>query len=185
MRFKIFLANIFWVNCSFAHLSWATWANRSWSLICLEQSEWIAHSHSFNLSEMSKWANERCANERIPSPAYKYVCYTHFFVSMIYWMLQYVLHGVGNSFIGISIESIVFVIERSIQSLKRTNRVYKISTGSIRPRSIFLKDFKRSTRAIRSRSIFFKDRKDRKIEFPTLVLHNILKKNSFALFHIP
>ena len=104
---------------------------------------------------------------------------------MIHWMLQYVLHRVGNSFIGFSIESIVFVIERSIQSLKRTNRVYKISTGSIRPRSIFLKDSKRSTRAIRSRSIFFKDRKDRKIEFPTLVLHNILKKNSFALFHIP
>ena len=41
------------------------------SLICLERSEWIAHSRSFDLSEMSEWANEwwaneRWANERIP-----------------------------------------------------------------------------------------------------------------------
>ena len=42
-----------------AHLSWATWAIPSWSLICLEQSEQITHSRSFELSEMSEWANER------------------------------------------------------------------------------------------------------------------------------
>ena len=42
-----------------AHLSWATWANRSQSLICFERSEQIAHSHSFDLSEMSKWANSQ------------------------------------------------------------------------------------------------------------------------------
>ena len=52
-----------------AHLSWATWGIRSQSLICLERSERIAHSRSFDLSEMSEWANERWANERIPSPA--------------------------------------------------------------------------------------------------------------------
>ena len=54
-----------------AHLSWATWAIRSRSLICIEQSEWIARSHSFDLSEMSemsKWANEQWANKRIPCP---------------------------------------------------------------------------------------------------------------------
>ena len=44
-------------------LIWATWAIRSQSLICLERSERIAHIHWFDLSEMSKWANER-----IPSP---------------------------------------------------------------------------------------------------------------------
>ena len=50
-------------------------AIRSQSLIFLEQSEWIAHSCSFDLSEMSEWANEQWANEqwaneRIPSPIY-------------------------------------------------------------------------------------------------------------------
>ena len=42
-----------------AHLSWATWAIRSRTLICLEQSERIAHSRSFDLSEMSEWANSQ------------------------------------------------------------------------------------------------------------------------------
>ena len=42
-----------------AHLSWATWVIRSRSLICLERYERIAHSHSFDLSEMSQWSNER------------------------------------------------------------------------------------------------------------------------------
>ena len=37
-----------------ANLSWAIWANCSQS--------------SFDLSKMSKWANEQWANERIPSP---------------------------------------------------------------------------------------------------------------------
>ena len=46
------------------HFSWATWAIHSRSLICLERSEQITHRHSFALSKMSKWANER-----IPSPA--------------------------------------------------------------------------------------------------------------------
>ena len=32
-RFYIFLAKFFWVNRSFAHFLWATWANRSGSLI--------------------------------------------------------------------------------------------------------------------------------------------------------
>ena len=52
-----------------AHLSWATWAICSWSLICLERSEQIAHSRSSDLSEMSKWVNELWANEWIPGPA--------------------------------------------------------------------------------------------------------------------
>ena len=55
-----------WVICSkneqFADLSWATWANRSQSLICPEQSERIAHSCSFDLKDLSKWANERIPN---------------------------------------------------------------------------------------------------------------------------
>ena len=40
-------------------------AIRSQSLICLEQSEQITHSHSFYLSEISKWANERVSNEQM------------------------------------------------------------------------------------------------------------------------
>ena len=36
--------------------------------MCLERSERIAHSRSFDLSQMSEGANERWANERIPSP---------------------------------------------------------------------------------------------------------------------
>ena len=86
----IFWTKLFWAYRSFAHFLWATWVNRSRSIICLEQPEWfahgcsfplsdlssrplicleqserIAHSHSFDLSEMSKWVNER-----IPSPAF-------------------------------------------------------------------------------------------------------------------
>ena len=51
-----------------AHFLWVTWGIRSGSLICLERSERIAHSRSFDLREMSKWANEQWANEQIPSP---------------------------------------------------------------------------------------------------------------------
>ena len=47
-----------------AHLSWATWAICSWVLICLEQSKQIAHSRSFDLSEMSKWAMSKWANSQ-------------------------------------------------------------------------------------------------------------------------
>ena len=60
--------------CSSAHLSWATWANRSHSLICHEQTERFAHSCSFVLSYLSEsltfahffwaiWANEQMSNE--------------------------------------------------------------------------------------------------------------------------
>ena len=68
------LAKFFWANCSFimsdlsesficherperlvAHLSWATWAFRSQSLICLERYERITHSRSFDLSEMREF----------------------------------------------------------------------------------------------------------------------------------
>ena len=42
-----------------AHLSWATWAIHSRSLICLEQSERIPHSRSFDLSKMREWANSQ------------------------------------------------------------------------------------------------------------------------------
>ena len=44
---------MFWANRSFAHLSWASWANCSRSLICLERPEWFAHGHSFVLSNLS------------------------------------------------------------------------------------------------------------------------------------
>ncbi len=78
---------IFLANCSFAHLSWVTWANCSWSLICHERPEQFAHGHSFVLSDLSdsltvahlSWAiwanrsqsliwfeqNERLSNEQI------------------------------------------------------------------------------------------------------------------------
>ena len=76
-----------------AHSSWATWENRSWSLICHERPERFAHGHSFELSNLidlltvahlswAIWANPlqsliwfeqseqmgEWANERIPSP---------------------------------------------------------------------------------------------------------------------
>ena len=59
-----------------AHLSWATWAIRSQSLICFEKSEGIAHSRSFDLSEFSAlafifmlylvlfWSSEMCIHVR-------------------------------------------------------------------------------------------------------------------------
>ena len=47
---------------SFAHLSWATWAIFSHSLICFEQSEQIAHIRSFDLRYLSKWAMTEGAN---------------------------------------------------------------------------------------------------------------------------
>ena len=39
--------------CSFAHFYSATWAIRSWSLICGEQPEQIAHGSSFLVSDLS------------------------------------------------------------------------------------------------------------------------------------
>ena len=42
-----------------AHFLWATWVICSWSLICLERSERIAQSRSFDLIEMSEWANSQ------------------------------------------------------------------------------------------------------------------------------
>ena len=65
--------------CSFAHLSLATWANRSQSFICHKRPERFAHSCSFVVSDLSKlltvanliWVNERWGNERIPNPASK------------------------------------------------------------------------------------------------------------------
>ena len=66
--------------CLFSHFWWVTWAICSWSVVFVEQPERIAHSRSFVLSDLSevltvaqliwaKWANERWANEQIPSPA--------------------------------------------------------------------------------------------------------------------
>ena len=90
----MFLANIFWANCSFAYFLWATWANCSGSLICLERPERFAHSGSFPLSDLSNslkvahlswaiWANRSrrsfdlsemsgWANEWIPSTVEKW-----------------------------------------------------------------------------------------------------------------
>ena len=62
-----FLAKIFWAKHSFAHFLWATWAIRSQLLICLDQSEQITRSRSFDLSEMSKWANERWEMSKFPA----------------------------------------------------------------------------------------------------------------------
>ena len=70
-----------WTICSFimsnlresltvahAHMSWATWMICSQWLICPERSQRIAHSHSFDLSNLSKWANEWWVKEQIPNP---------------------------------------------------------------------------------------------------------------------
>ena len=43
---------------SFDHFLWATWANPSWSLICLERPKRFAHSRSFPLRDLS---NSRCS----------------------------------------------------------------------------------------------------------------------------
>ena len=57
-----------------AHLSWATWAIRSWLLISSERPERFTHSCSFVLSDHSKsltvahliWAKwAKCGNERM------------------------------------------------------------------------------------------------------------------------
>ena len=46
-----------------AHLSWATWAIRSWSLICLEQPEQFAHNRSFVLSDLSELLRSLMTND--------------------------------------------------------------------------------------------------------------------------
>ena len=71
----VFLAKHFWANGSFAHLSWATWVNRSRLLICLERSEQIAYSLSAHLI-WAKWANERMSNERMSEWANSQPCCT-------------------------------------------------------------------------------------------------------------
>ena len=76
-----------------AHLSWATWAIRSRSLISLERPEWFAHGRSFLLRDLSNsltvahfswaiWANRSQSlisferNERMSEfPALKIFCY--------------------------------------------------------------------------------------------------------------
>ena len=67
--------------CSFGHLSWVTWANRSQSLYFHERPGRFAHSRSLVLSDLSEWltvahfiwaiwANEQMSDERIPNPVY-------------------------------------------------------------------------------------------------------------------
>ena len=90
---NMILAKFFWANCSFAHVyherpeQIAHGCSFVMSichvicheLICHEQPERFAHSRSFVLSDLREsltvahliwaiWANERWANERIPSP---------------------------------------------------------------------------------------------------------------------
>ena len=50
---KVYKAKFFWANRSIAHFLWATWANCSGLLICLEWSEQSAHSHLFPLIDLS------------------------------------------------------------------------------------------------------------------------------------
>ena len=74
-----------------AHFSIATWAICSQALNCSERSEWINHSCSFDLSNLSEWANEQWAmnkwamsewtneqwaNEQIPNPAFLVILYS-------------------------------------------------------------------------------------------------------------
>ena len=116
-KFHIFLTKIFWANRSFAHLSWVTWANcsfvmshlrellmvahlswatwaiRSQLLIFLEQSEseLIACSRSFDLSEMSKWAmsDERMSDERMSEfPALLFLHLFPFCNGHVYYFLS-------------------------------------------------------------------------------------------------
>ena len=54
-----------------ALLTWATWAIRSLLLICPERSERIAHSCSFDLSDLSKWEMSEWANS---NPACTELC---------------------------------------------------------------------------------------------------------------
>ena len=60
-----------------AHLSWATWAIPSQLLICLEQSERIAHSRLFDLSEMSEWAMSKWTNSQ---PCFRFLAFFLFFI---------------------------------------------------------------------------------------------------------
>ena len=50
---NVYKAKFFWANRSIAHFLWATWANCSGLLICLEWSEQSAHSHLFPLIDLS------------------------------------------------------------------------------------------------------------------------------------
>ena len=47
-----------------AHFLWATWAICSQSLNCVEGSEQITHSRSFDLSKMREWAMSKWANSQ-------------------------------------------------------------------------------------------------------------------------
>ena len=51
-------------SLTIAFFIWATWVLCSQSLICLQRSEQIAHSRSFDLSKMSKWANDQMSDEQ-------------------------------------------------------------------------------------------------------------------------
>ena len=58
----VVLAFAFFDYCTLgtvAHILWVTWAICSRLLICLERSERIVHSRSFDLSKMSEWANSQ------------------------------------------------------------------------------------------------------------------------------
>ena len=64
-----------WANCSqlsnfltVANLSWATWAISSQLLICPEGSEQIAQSRFLQWALLSKWAMSEWANEQNPNP---------------------------------------------------------------------------------------------------------------------
>ena len=69
-----------WAVHSFtvALLTWVTWVIPLQSLICPERSERIAHSRSWQKSDLIKWANERWANERIPNPGHYTGCFRIF-----------------------------------------------------------------------------------------------------------
>ena len=64
------------------YLSWETWAIRSQLLICLERSERIAHSRSFDLSEMSEWAMSKWAN----SQPWFHGSHPHVLCTVLCWM---------------------------------------------------------------------------------------------------
>ena len=73
---RLFIMSNLGESLTVAHLSWATWAIRSWSFFLHERPERLAHCRSFVLSDLSKsltvahliWAigaNEQMSNERM------------------------------------------------------------------------------------------------------------------------
>ena len=65
--FLEWIAHFLWANEKISDLLKKT-ERFAHLLICPKRPEWIAHIRSFDLSNLSEWANERWAHEQIPNP---------------------------------------------------------------------------------------------------------------------